>query len=372
MIISLNFWYWLIIYSSGGFMEEKRRYDGLDLIKLIAILMVIATHIPLYEYDFIKNADLGIYIQFFFKMVTQGVPLFFAVNGFLMFKKDTFDLKQHVWKMMKIFILSIFWSLVLIIINLLYDKTPLDRSVIVDLFLKTSGGSLYTGEIWFLQAMFSIYTVYPLLWLVFKNDKRIFRYLMYVLLCSLLINKALKICTLILENEIRIKQFNDTISFVNRYSILDKYGWFLLYFMIGGYLFDEIEKISKKGSIICFFALWIFMFVFSVILCVNKGQIYDVLIDEKSLLQISSIVMLFKMLLNYKKEKKIGLILCDIGMNTFGIYISHQFFIRIGRLFVQNDLFYSRFFIMLISLFFSYVFSKIVGRIRYINELIRL
>jgi surface polysaccharide O-acyltransferase-like enzyme len=236
-------------------MEEKKRYDGLDIIKFIAILMVIATHIPLYEYDFIKDNNISIYVQFLFKMVTQGVPLFFAVNGFLMFKKDFFDLKQHVIKMMKIFILSVFWSLVLIVINLQYDKTPINRSIIVDLFLKTSTGSLYTGEIWFLQAMFSIYMVFPLLWFVFKNDKKIYKYLMYILSGSLFINEVLRFSTLVLENEIRIKQFNDTISFINRYNTLEKYGWFLLYFIVGGYLLYEKEKISKKVSIIGFFCI---------------------------------------------------------------------------------------------------------------------
>ncbi len=72
-------------------------------------------------------------------MISEGVPLFFAVNGFLLLKRGELSIGIHYRKMLRIFLLLVFWALFLIVINLLYDKTSINRSVIIDLFVKTKG-----------------------------------------------------------------------------------------------------------------------------------------------------------------------------------------------------------------------------------------
>ena len=96
---------------------EKKRYANIDLLKAIAILMVIALHAGLFNTAFITSSGISIssIIQFIFRMVAEGVPIFIFVNGFLLINKEKFDLKLHLKKTLKIFLVLICWSAILTI-----------------------------------------------------------------------------------------------------------------------------------------------------------------------------------------------------------------------------------------------------------------
>ena len=59
----------------------KERDLRLDLIKLIAALMVVILHT-------IENGGGGYSQQCLYLLGTFGIPLFFAVNGYLMYDRD--------------------------------------------------------------------------------------------------------------------------------------------------------------------------------------------------------------------------------------------------------------------------------------------
>ena len=72
----------------------KPKKDGfnrdvtIDLLKCLAILMVIIYHAPLYTVDIIKDPSLLQYARYFFKTIfSLYVPLFFIVNGYLLFNE---------------------------------------------------------------------------------------------------------------------------------------------------------------------------------------------------------------------------------------------------------------------------------------------
>lgn len=82
-------------------MEEKtnvKRYAYIDLIKTIAIIMVIILHSGLLKTDFIMLKSGRSMIQFAVRIISEGVPLFVMVNGFLILHKDKFELKKHLKK----------------------------------------------------------------------------------------------------------------------------------------------------------------------------------------------------------------------------------------------------------------------------------
>ena len=64
-------------------MNNKKRYDNIDLLKFIAIFMVITLHVPLYFTDFIKTQNIENFIQFSFRLISEGVLIFIFVNGLL-------------------------------------------------------------------------------------------------------------------------------------------------------------------------------------------------------------------------------------------------------------------------------------------------
>ena len=81
---------------------EKKRYANIDLLKTIAIIMVIALHSQLFITDFIKDNKISTYIQYFIRILCEGVAIFILVNGFLLINKKQFDFKKHLLKTLKI------------------------------------------------------------------------------------------------------------------------------------------------------------------------------------------------------------------------------------------------------------------------------
>ncbi len=81
-------------------MNKKNRYLYVDYIKTTAILLVIIYHCKIFNNDsFIAAAIMSI-----------CVPLFFAVNGFLMLKKER-SIKDLTYKNLKILFLIVFWGI---------------------------------------------------------------------------------------------------------------------------------------------------------------------------------------------------------------------------------------------------------------------
>ena len=362
----------------NGYMVEekmnKNRLLGLDVIKTIAMLFVIAIHIPLYRYDFVSDHSIGVFVQYALRMISKGVPLFFAVNGFLLLRRNELSIDRHCRTMLKIFLLLVFWGLFLILINLLYDGTPINRSLIIDLFLKTKGGSLYTGELWFLQALFAVYAIYPFLWLSLHKERKLYFVLFGLLLCFACIDEFLNITTSVLNNQIHIEHLNHLNLFIGRLKLIDAYEWDVLYFMSGGLVSLYSEEIQKRKMLftVIWFVVWLSFFFLSIYISTKKNQLFVQFIDNSSILQLISIFFVFSICLGLKNTGAAGKLFSQIGSNTFGIYVTHQFFIRISRLLIPQDLFVERFLIMLMALAFSFFFTKIMRRIPYLKHLFEL
>ena len=350
---------------------NKKRLLGLDVIKTIAIMFVIAIHIPLFQYDFVSDNNIGVYVQFALRMISKGVPLFFVVNGFLLLKRSELTISKHYRTMLKIFLLLLFWALFLIVINLLYDKTPINRSLIIDLFLKTKAASLYTGELWFLQALFAVYMIYPLLWLSLQKERKLYYILFVLLLGFACIDELLNIMTSILDNPVYIGHLNNLNLFIHRLKLIDQYDWYVLYFMSGGLVSLFSEEIQKRKLLftIIWFVMWLSFFFLSVFISKEKNQLFSQFIDNSSIFQLVSILFLFSVCLGIKGTNITEKLFLQIGSNTFGIYVTHQFFIRISRLLIPQDLFVERFLILLSTLVLSFFFTKTVKRITYLKRL---
>ena len=63
---------------------RQKRMDNLDLMKTLGILMVLSLHVPLWDVDFIATPTVSRAVQYALRLVSEGVPVFVAVNGFLL------------------------------------------------------------------------------------------------------------------------------------------------------------------------------------------------------------------------------------------------------------------------------------------------
>ena len=93
---------------------EKERIQWIDLMESIAIYFVLFYHDKIYSIDILSSqATFQMYILYYVQTILATcVPLFLFVNGFLMFKKD-FNLKKHLFKLIKLIILAYIWGVLL-------------------------------------------------------------------------------------------------------------------------------------------------------------------------------------------------------------------------------------------------------------------
>ena len=68
-------------------MEQTKRMDNLDLMKALGILMVITIHVPLWKPEFMETDSVGRLVQYAFRIISEGVPIFVTINGLLLLKK---------------------------------------------------------------------------------------------------------------------------------------------------------------------------------------------------------------------------------------------------------------------------------------------
>lgn len=55
---------------------EKKRIDGLDVLKALGICMVLSLHVPLCDPDFITSSNIVHILQYAARIVSEGVPIF--------------------------------------------------------------------------------------------------------------------------------------------------------------------------------------------------------------------------------------------------------------------------------------------------------
>lgn len=104
-----------------------KQISYLNILKTIAIFCVCAIHEPLFSESAFSN---------FSQMVLHiGVPLFFMVNGALLFNRP-FDMKKHVRRTVNLIAVSLVWRVILLALSFLKTNKPvLTFSGIANYFL---------------------------------------------------------------------------------------------------------------------------------------------------------------------------------------------------------------------------------------------
>ena len=152
---------------------NKKRHDFVDLLKAIAIIFVLFYHFSIMNIDFIHNEDLICYLNYYLKsLLSTCVPIFFFVNGGLLLNKSSLDIKRHVIKTIKILILTILWGIItLLILSLIRQENLSFIEIIKGVYFLKMG---YINHLWFFQALFIIYIIYPLLFSTMKSSIKAF------------------------------------------------------------------------------------------------------------------------------------------------------------------------------------------------------
>lgn len=281
-----------------------KRNSSFELLRIIAMLMIISHHFSLWGQGMAADFSEGInrYVaQIYFVGGCLGVDIFWIIMGYFMSQS-----KFKIEKVIKIDFAMIFYSVIAVLICVFALKQNITVEDWVKAFFPLS-----TESHWFMTFYVAVYFLSPLFNRAIKNlEKKQFTVIVAVMFFIVCV-------TPILFLPLRLSHFN-------HYSLIPIYGYF-----IGAYLRKYPVKFMDNVPV----ALSVFVTCLVILSCASiLGAKYpdnhllhalkDMLVTHSTVVMIIcavSAVMLFK---NIKLGKVNAINI--ISQTTFGIYIIHE------------------------------------------------
>lgn len=316
--------------------KQTERYIFIDAIESLAIFFVVLYHTTLYSFDFIENNSIIYYILYGMRTILSTcVPLFFLVNGFLLFSKP-FDLKKHIKKIFKIVVLTVFWSAVLMPVYLLISDEPFSFSFIIEKIM-TLDTRWYINFFWYLGALVCIYIFFPALKMLFDYNRKAFLFLTGAFFVLTIGKTTLENAFTIL-GEVTGFRIDINQHFISMFNPLRGiYGYSFFYFCLGGILLDYQNKefkISKSHrNIICVIFILLSCFLLFLLGVFYSKFVVDGIYDivwsgYETFFTSVNVICIFSLFSeNIKKRSRF---LESISKNTLGIYFIHGLIIKLS------------------------------------------
>ena len=160
---------------------QKKRFSHIDIIETIAICFVILYHGTLISYNFLKESTLTHYVLYFSRTILSTcVPLFFFANGYLLLGRD-FDLRKHIFKMMRLTLLTIIWAIITLCILQMSNGHYFSIAEFIEAILSWKQG--WINHLWYMGALICIYVFLPLLKNAYDTNIRMFYF--FTIICAL-------------------------------------------------------------------------------------------------------------------------------------------------------------------------------------------
>jgi surface polysaccharide O-acyltransferase-like enzyme len=363
-------------------LNKSVKYDGLDLMKALAIYFVLIYHFPIMEVDFIGTGKTGAYSNFFiFSIFSTCVPIFFFINGALLFNKSGLSLKAHVSKILKTVILVIIWGFITMIsLSLIYGESISVSGIIKDIYTLKTG---WVNHLWFLEALVVIYIFFPMLFLAFKTKKN---YFYFFFACVMILSFGNTFIGLLLNVASTVSgKFLNTYFFLNYFGGFNAfsgiYGFSIGYFMLGGIVFSMKDSIlTNRNQILSFIAIPVSMallFSYGVLISFRQGETWDIGFEAfDSVFALVMVVSIFILSMQYNNRGLSGKVIRHVSKNTLGIYLLHRIVGALIKPFFMEFSFFSTFIGGMVFagavLFLCLLIIYILKKVPYFNYLFSL
>lgn len=145
----------------------NKRNSNLDLIKCIACLGVVGLH------------SIGMINYTIYYLCDAAVPLFFMVNGYLMFSKEKIEYSYAFQKISSLLKIVVLWNLLIALPVLIFRRKFVNpiRLCIDSLFQKG-----YLWHFWFFGALMIIYLILPLLHRLLRHTPSLYKIICVILM----------------------------------------------------------------------------------------------------------------------------------------------------------------------------------------------
>lgn len=314
----------------------RNRLDYIDLLEFIAISIILIYHCTTYQFNILKSSSISTWVYYTIRsLYSAAVPLFFFVNGYLLFNR-AFLLKKHIIKTVKIIILTIVWGFINVLIMMPIDHTFLSpKETLMAVWTWKSG---WINQFWFMGVLVCIYIFFPILKCAFDTDRKVFLY--FVIVCMLMTfgNKVIGAIATIAAHE--LLGYPEQIL-ENAFNIFNPfrgvYIWYsFVYFCCGGLSHSAITHISihqKKFNSVAVLTIptsMVLLTCWACYLTFLNGELWDnVWGGQDSVFAFAIVASLFVLSLNYHPRtqwfKKVVYL---VSANTLGIYYIHELYIH--------------------------------------------
>ena len=317
--------------SEENTIKLSKRDISIDLIRIVACLSVIATHLCLQVLNQCYNRiDWSRLLEKSF--LTDGVPLFFIITGFFLVNGRSY---KKIWKstIKKILIPTLIFVLFtqvfyLFIVNkesFIYciQNFNINAIGIINAILKADVSYLNStcAHLWYIFSYIKIVIWIPILWLVCKNTREanLARRIMMILsFLNLVLDDVQKFITLP----------------IGEIHLLNMIPTEILYVLLGYELFAHKEKIKNNKKIAIISLIGFFAINFLRYKIEMQYMVLNYLTDivgrinfmewRNTSINIFSAIFLFCFLYSFEiKNEKLSKIILWISNKTFGIYLIH-------------------------------------------------
>ena len=316
--------------------ESRTRLYHVDLLKTLAMVLMLMYHGSLFPYDILSAGDRITAVRFFFRTILSAcVPVFFFVNGYLLFDKPL-DLKKHTKRLLRFSLVVSVWILLLLGIMQPVRGEYLSGRQMFDMFWSLQMN--WNNHLWYMGVLVCIYLFFPLLKGAFDGNKTVFYWFtagsFLLVFGNVALNELATVAGWVLNRRVVYDDFNF-------FHILTPYasGYFgmgLVYFCLGGVAVEvrpRIEAIpagrrnaaAVLGLVISCALLGVLGYGYSVL----QKQLWDVVWNGyDTVFTACTVLCLFVLSLNWKRDSRI---LRTVSANTLGIYLIHDVINRLLR-----------------------------------------
>ena len=297
--------------SKGDKNKLQRRESNLEILRIIAIIMIIFYHLAVHSGFEFKSGTISVnklWVQLVQINGKVGVNLFILISGYFLVNSKEIRLT----KILKLWGQVFFTSCILYSIFVLSGKIEFNIKVFKQLLMPIT-----YEEYWFISAYFVLYLISPFINIVLNkiNQEKYKKMLcfMFIVWCI-------------------IPSITD-MDFQSNFLM-----WFIVLYCIGGYikLYGKNWNINNKE---CFYiAILLFFITYFFIIFADLMDIYIPILYIHNMQRVPVVLIALFLFLGFKNTNmKYSAIVNKIASTTLGIYLIHDS--RFTQCFIWEDLF---------------------------------
>ncbi len=307
--------------------KKKERDFSLDLIRLIAIIGVVAIHVSNYYCrNIFEYRSSGYAWALFYNTISRvSVPLFFMISGALMLNRDV-SVKKLRNRILHFIMILVVWT----IIYWFTDYFMMGYRFTVNEYFNIIFEPI-KAPLWFMYAIIGLYLALPFTRILIKNMTE--KMENYFMIMWLIFFGGKQVLVPVLDH------FDITVAL--KYPIPIMQGtYYLGYFMIGAILYKRARNHSLKIKRPLLYILPVICMAISFGISwwwsIDGNEFYSKFLVYSSVLMMVSSISVFVLLLDFQAKSNFGKkLLGTLSPLLFGVYLIHCIFLNLAMKFMD-------------------------------------